>query len=1633
MSENKEHQDQSGLEQSTYEIIRDRLNKHGVALKSRLETLNNERKEVFGATETQLITTEHISTEHACEARDMVPVGNRFIFGYNVHIGLKSEVNVEDVFNVYSYVDQKFKNGDSAVLQDEQFIADFKNLYKYYKQAKFSQFISKNGFLYFVFQIGKETSDIKTFKWSVNADFSLTYLDSRSEHEVRLPEQYAFDWIRPSQDHFRNGAHPHISIEDKIFVETIGGDLTIKIEDNTDSGMGIYDEPVEHSDQSLSDAEVEYAIVGDIIVLKILPYQEKEHRFIVYSHKTKQARRIDALNQSCVLLPEDHGIIFPQGYFLQSGDYKLFDFEFEGMRFEKAIPSPNGEDFLYVFYNASKGLYTLFIYNLIEQRLAQPIHCNGYSLFNSGEMCLFRTDSEAKRHHGIQIWITPFAHADHLKTAQKEAYLFKIGNKEVVSAMAECRTVIKLIERDDSYATIYVDLSKTSQGILDAYHWVSKEEAGNLAKPLQQIQQTAQSAISEFDKVLRLKKSAETRVSELNEKMIVTRQSAKSARYDTIDRYVETLTLLRGLRGELISAKEIRYIATDHLDQMEEEILELQDSYSNACVEFLLTDSALEPYEVKVNEIEERLSSIKKVVEADELDRDISTVSNELELLIEIVNSLNIEDSTVTTKIIDNITSIFYRFNRIIADLKKARKSIFGAEAESEFKSQLKLIQQGASNYINLSDTPEKCEDYLNRLIIQLEELEGKFSDFPEFSMPITEVREEIHNAFETHKLGLIEQRNNRSVSIQKSTERILIGIKSRLEKFGNQDEINAYLASDMLVQKVRDNIEKLLALDDSAKADELKSQLKSVRETALRQLRDKNELFADGDDIIKLGEHLFSVNKKNLDVTLVKREDAMHFHLTGTSFFHEIEDEAFNATRDLWSQALVSENDEIYRAEYLAYLIYQEFTNNLEVSIGEEVYTLETINNLIDKELSILVQKFMAGRYEERYVKGVHDMDAARILKTLLQIRNQADLLTFSPVIRASARYFWLYELNDGQRDQWSKRLKAYGLMNQAFDEAIIPEEVHNELKALIEDSTASNYANEEAHYLFLELSSNDGFVFSPEARELKESFGNWLKTAKLEKRLLSALDALAETPRFQLQLIREWLKSHSRSKTLASLVAFIDEAAVSVLRNKSIEERAIEAHTSVQVNELIGEHKTISDDSSITIDYTAWNERLKCFATERVPAYEKYQGFKHSLIENFKEDMKLESFQPKIMTSFVRNKLIDEVYLKLIGNNLAKQIGVAGEEKRTDLMGMLLLISPPGYGKTTLMEYIAQRVGLIFVKINGPALGHSVTSVDPESAPNSAAKEELKKLNLSFEMGDNVMIYIDDIQHCHPEFLQKFISLCDGQRKIEGVYNGRSKTYDFRGRKVMVVMAGNPYTESGERFQIPDMLANRSDIYNLGDVIGGKQEVFELSYIENCLTSNSILARLNNKSFKDVYEFIRAAGDNDNALNLEAQYSAEEVEDYVNLLKRVIAVKDIVFKVNLEYIKSASTEDAYRTAPSFKLQGSYRDMNKIVEKLVPVMNDEELQTLILSHYENESQTLTSSAESSLLRFKEIYGVMTTEEKERWSDMKAKFQRNQKLHGVGESNEMAHVISQMESISEALKGIGTSIDEAKE
>jgi len=515
---------------------------------------------------------------------------------------------------------------------------------------------------------------------------------------------------------------------------------------------------------------------------------------------------------------------------------------------------------------------------------------------------------------------------------------------------------------------------------------------------------------------------------------------------------------------------------------------------------------------------------------------------------------------------------------------------------------------------------------------------------------------------------------------------------------------------------------------------------------------------------------------------------------------------------------------------------------------------------------------------------------------------------------------------------------------------------------------------------------------------------------------------------------LIKEWviaykvnvLDSSDEFKDMenSELQGILDEVIVLLIENNSELGRVIHVDTKSLITELVGTHQVL-DNGEITITYTKFMDKLKHYDTQVVTDYINFQNLKKQLIEEFKEELHLDDFKPRVLSSFVRNKLIDQVYLPLVGDNLAKQIGEVGENKRTDLMGLLLLLSPPGYGKTTLMEYIASRLGIILVKVNGPALGHEVTSLDPEKATNSGARDELRKLNLAFKMGNNVMIYLDDIQHCNPEFLQKFISLCDGQRKIEGVYNGKAQSYDLRGKKVSVVMAGNPYTESGEKFKIPDMLANRADVYNLGDMLNANEEAFKLSYIENSLTSNPVLSKLSNKSQKDLYSLIDLAkGAERESVSFESTYSVDELEEYVGVLKKLFVVRDVVLRVNMEYIYSAAQADAYRNEPSFKLQGSYRNMSKIAEKVVSIMNEEELDQQILSSYENDSQTLTSGAEANMLKWKEIVGQLDPDEIKRWTAIKEIFVKNKMTNGDDKIGQAVMVLSELTGNLEMIKDI---------
>lgn len=1347
----------NSLEGGTYEIIQSRLEAQKKDLIDRLNSLNSARKEVFGSIETKLIANKRIITENNCIPSDIITVGDLCIFGYNVYFGLRTDIKIEDVFSIYQYENEEFKTQNLDLLNDETFLFDFLNLYKYYRDTEFRKFFISGNYLHMVFQLSERTSDIKTFKWLIRED-RLEYIDNRSDHEYKFPKQHDFFWQEVTRDMQKYGKFPHISILDKVFVETIGGTLTIKIEDNTESGKGILDEEVAFPDQTLDDGDYKFADLGNLIALQIKPFQE-EPRFFVYNHKLQDVQKIDSIKDAAILLPENHGLIFSNGYYLQTGEYKIFENTLDGLKFQERIASPNGEDFMYVFYEEISGQYVLISYNLISHEVKTPIICNGFTILKDGELCYFKSENEQTKNHVVQIWQTPFVKGDIIPSVHKDSFIYKIGNKDIVKAMADSNSIITLLNKNDNYDGLYNDLAKLSQNILDGYYWIDSKETFELEVPLLEIKNTANAAIDEFEKVVQLRLHAQEIIKQTQEKADKIFSIIKSSPLDNIDIFVSNLAQLRSLRGEVISLKEVRYVNESFIVNLEKEIVEQTERISQYCVTFLLDEKALEPYHNRVQEKQAEIKAISKVADGKKLEEAVNKITTDLEMLIDIVSNLNIDDTSHATQIINNISLIFATLNKVKAEIKNKIGTLGGEEAKADFAAQMKLIDQSIVNAIDRANTPDKIAESLNKMSVQLEDLEARFADYEEFTELIIEKREEIYTAFETKKNSLVEIRNKKAIAIENASKRILKSVAGKAMTFNSAEEINGYFASDLMISKLRDLVKQLTDLEDVGKAESIETELKSAKEDALRKLKDKKELYEDGENIIKLGKHKFAVNKQNLDLTIVYKDGKLNYHLTGTDFYQPLKSDILNSGKKFWDQDLVSENDQIYRSSFLAYKIFKK-------------YPVGDLTSMTPAQLQAVVVDETSKNYSEGYIKGVHDSDALLILKTLLEKHTALGMLRFDSRTRAFAQFFW-QNLEDEKRLNLNQKIKSAGEVLETFPNSsqfdYILLDLEKEFQIFAENISLIKEANIDqaliATYLFQELMTDNSFVVSLNAKQLAEDFQKVLAAKNTDLKFKTGIEKAADFEA-KLQLAYQWISSYLQQSKTGNEMDYGFEVIALLLYPHESKEKIISIDANAELSGLAGSHPTIIN-GIYQFNYHHFLSLLPHYFEIEVPEFEKFRNERHQLTLQLKDELRLHEFEPKVLTSFVRNKLIDQVYLPLFGDNLAKQLGSAGDNRRTDRSGMLLLVSPPGYGKTTLMEYLANRLGLVFVKINGPAIGHDITSVDPESATNSAAREELKKLNLALEMGNNVMLYLDDIQHCNPEFLQKFISLADGTRK--------------------------------------------------------------------------------------------------------------------------------------------------------------------------------------------------------------------------------------------------------------------------
>ncbi len=1599
---------------STYRLLRGRLEAAASELAGRAEALNQRRIETYGAANLELVATERVRTDNNVVPRDIEAVGDQMVLAYNAQAGVRGELRPEDVFSVHHLIDDTdtivlSPNPEGlagSALDDDRFRRDFVELHTYFKDARVQQVYRRGDKLLAVFRTGTGVTDIRVLRWTVGPGGELAYADDRGDRDHRFPPHQDVEWAATTRvDHVANR---YVAIDGRVFVDPLGGTLDLRLPDATDDGELLISERLLDADQSLQDCEISYALAGaDLVLIRVLPYREQTRRHFVVNLLTRTALRLDALGQAFRRLPEGQGLIFPEGIYLRTGEVRTFDLDPTDMQLLEVVRSPNGEDVLYVFHQQSDGRSILLPYNLVRQDVTTPIWCHGYCLFDDGTMAAFREEPEPTRVHPVQIWSTPFCSDDwYADNHRRGGPLDRVGNPGLVAGIADALSLTRLVADLEPSVEVYGDLLGSAGRVLDTHHWIGDTAFGDLAAPVHDIRMAAEAVIDEFERLQEVRAAAAAAVAEATDDLDRFLDELRRSRPARTEDFIAALDAIRDRLGHLQTITEMREVDGEAVAALVARATDANDDLARKAAEHLASDGAFVHYHDDLAAIEARVPAIDSSVAAGDVRAELDGVADAMELVAATVGDLVVADPRDRTAVLEQVSGVLAELNRVRAALEGRTATLIEAETGAAFATELGLYGQTLAAVVARVDTPEACDDALARLLLQLEQLE---SSGPRTDAQLDELaarRDQLLETIGGKRQQLIDERQRTADRLVTAGARTLDRVADRGADLPGVDEVNGFFAADPMVGRVRSLVDQLRDLGEPVRADELQSRLGAVRDGALRAVRDRIDLY-DG-DAIRLGRHRFSVESRPRELTVVNDGDRLEAVLSGTDLRVAVDDPDLVGHRELWDRPLPSETPALYRAAFLAGDLLLDLLRR-PAPEGRDV--LEAVaggdgRGADPSETALrLVRDAVDHRLDEGYDRGVHDLDAARLLTALAGPALAAGPLVTTAAARSRAIWAWARHLDDAARTRWAARGRAAAELDVG-PEAIA--ELADDLRRDVD------LAPTDARYLMAELvvpapagaTGGGGPVFArpglASARAVEVAG---------QAAVAAALTHLDADPDGTRALIAGYVARDCPPE-------LVDDV-VTELVTPELARRSIDVDLAVAVDGLAGQHPTISD-GRLAVRVDELLAAVDDHRHESIPAHRAFTATRRAVLARLATTYRLDDLQPRVPEGFVRNQLIDRIYLPLIGDNLARQIGTVDDASGAR-SGLLMLLSPPGYGKTTLVDYVADRLGMALVKVSGPGLGHEVTSLDPARAPSATAAREIERINLAFALGSNVMLYLDDIQHTSPELLQRFISLCDAQRRIEGVIDGEATTFDLRGKRFAVVMAGNPYTESGERFRVPDMLANRADTYNLGDVVSGNDELFARSYLENALGANPILAPLVGRDRADLDELLRAGLADVDESRLTHAYSSAELGEVVAVIAHLRRVQAVVLAVNRQYIASAATDDRYRTEPPFLLQGSYRNMVRMASKLLPAMTEAEVEAIIDEHYLAESQSLTGAAEANLLKLDELRGRLDGAGRERWDDIVATFRRQQRLGG-DDRDPTTRVVAAIEEVAVALR-----------
>ncbi|MEU6173994.1 DNA repair ATPase [Streptantibioticus parmotrematis] len=1580
-----------GVEDGTYQILRARLAERAAELAWQAEELNTARQEAFGSPALELTGSARPRTAGEGTARGVVAVRPGVLL-----LGTTAPDLDAGLLSLHTPDGTALEQGAvPGLLDDERFHRDLAELLRYYRDARLADLVrTAPGRLLAVFRTGDNEGDQRVLSWQLT-EGGAEYLGNHGERDLPQPPVYELPWTSTGREHHDHGRIRVEGAEGAVTVATTGGALTVR---SVPGDRTLFEEPVDEPLQSLADAVVAYAPAGPLLLLRVRPYNEPADRHLVVNTRTGSVRRQDSLAHGARLLPADQGLLFPGGYELADGTHRAFRTEGGAPGFEAVVPSPNGEDLLYVLRRPGRAQVLLLPWNTVRREAAAALHGAAHALLPDGTLVLLKPDRDPVRTHELQLWRTPFQSADHAAAQPVgDGPLARIGNADLVRGIADCLDVVRTATaaaQDERAAATPELLLDACAKAADRHYWL---DGTGLLEPLAALRETAERMAEERDRVHALAaRAAEALEQAREEAAALVRRSHGEPPADA-EAWTRLLAELRRAQGRVVTLRELPQLDLAALERVEADLAdELAAATDRAFAFFAGPDAFAAPLAAARTAAEEA-QDVPTAAEAERLGERLTEQADALTTVTDLVTGAVAADPGAGTAVLLAIGEVLAAVNRARAILANRRRALLDAEHRAAHAAESALLAQATTAALSAAGTPAACDDHLARLLLRVDALEARFAEAEDLAGDLALRREEIRQAFATRRQTLLDEAAARADRLAASAHRALQALRRRLAGLTSAADIHAARAADPMAVRVRAAADELRGLDDQVRAQELDDGLLGAVRTALRDLRDRADLSDDGGVSVRLGRHRFAVRREPVELTLRPDGDGLAFLVTGTGYRRPARLPELPPDTAFWTQPLVSESPALYRAEYLAATLLPDVNGGPLADVTSGPFSDLTGASLLDQ-----VRRAAERAYDEGYERGVHDHDAALVLDALLRLRAGAGLLEHPAEVRCAAQLFWAHGATDPQRAAWQRRARSLTSARAHFG----PGGATTQLTALaaeLSDAVEQFIASiglpgvpRAGDYLVAELAdAHEGFATGVAARTLLDGF----RRTDAAPALAADLQALATDLPARHQLATAWLSAYAEADTSDEAPNGDDGTpcdnglaeAVAHLCAPGLPRYEITAPVGETVTGLLGSHPRVRD-GRLTVRVDQLPYQARAFREERAPAFRAFQRRRADALAAERARLRLDDHRPRPLAGFVRNQLIDQVYLPLIGDNLARQLGTLDTTATTDRSGLLLLLSPPGYGKTTLLEYVADRLGLLMVRIDGPALGTGTTSLDPDRAPDAAARREVEKIVFALEAGSNVLLHVDDIQHVGAELLEKFIPLCDAQRRVEAVSDGVARSFDLRGRRFAVCLAGNPHTANGQRFTIPDMLANRADVWNLGEVFTTHQDLFAQSFLENTLAANPVLAPLAGTDPADLRLLIALADGDPTAHSDQLSCPVVDLDRVLAGLTRLRRVQRTVLAVNGAYIASAAQDESARTEPPFLLQGSYRTMAQLAARIDPVQSDAEVEALLDEHYLAEARTLGGAAEANLLKLAHLRDRATPEQADRWRTLCAAY-----------------------------------------